>query len=230
MDTQTSSEAKGRTFEKRSPVTGEKLGTFPITSKEDVDAAVARARAAFPSWRDTPLVDRLRMLARIKDVVRTHGEEYARRISEDTGKPLVDSLMTELMSIPLFVDYYRKHAPKILGRHKIPTPILFPGKKSFVEHFPMGVIAVISPWNFPFQLAMVPTISALIAGNTVVLKPSEVTPITGEIMDEIFRRIGLPRGVVEVVQGDGSTGAALSEAAVDKIFFTGSVATGHKTI
>ncbi len=222
--------AHERVIEKTSPVTGELLGTFRISTKEDVDAAVARARAAFPAWRDTSVRDRLKMLSRIKDVVRTHGEEYARRISEDTGKPLVDSLLTELMSIPLFIDHYRKTAPKVLARKKVATPILFPGKKSYLEHFPMGVVAVISPWNFPFQLSMVPVVSALVAGNTVVLKPSEVTPITGEIIDEIFRRIGLPRGVVEVVQGDGSTGAALSEADVDKIFFTGSVATGRRVM
>lgn len=223
-------QSEGRVFEKTSPVTGEPLGTFPVSSKEDVEAAVSRARDAFPIWRDTPLSERLRMLARIKDVVRTHGEEYARRISEDTGKPLVDSLLTELMSIPLFIDHYRRTAPKTLARTKVGTPILFPGKTSYLSPFPMGVVAVIAPWNFPFQLSMVPALTALIAGNTVVLKPSEVTPITGEIVEEIFRRIGLPRGVVEVVQGDGSTGAALSEAAVDKIFFTGSVATGRKVM
>ncbi|MEZ4337212.1 MAG: aldehyde dehydrogenase family protein [Sandaracinaceae bacterium] len=217
-------------IEKRSPVTGELLGTFPITTPAEVDAAVARAREAFPTWRDTKLEDRLRMLARIKDVVRTHGEEYARRISDDTGKPLVDSLLTELMSIPLFIDHYRKTAKKTLARKKVSTSILFPGKVSYVEHFPLGVVGVISPWNFPFQLAMVPVLSALIGGNTVVLKPSEVTPITGEIIDEIFRRIGLPRGVVEVIQGDGSTGAALTRADIDKIFFTGSVATGRKVM
>lgn len=230
--TETTSREKSdeRRIEKTSPVTGEPLGSFHICTKEEVDAAVARAREAFPAWRDTSVKDRLRMLARIKDVVRTHGEEYARRISEDTGKPLVDSLLTELMSIPLFIDHYRRQAPKILARRKVPTPILFPGKKSYVEQFPMGVIGVISPWNFPFQLSMVPVVSALVAGNTVVLKPSEVTPITGEIIDEIFRRIGLPRGVVEVVQGDGTTGAALCEANVDKIFFTGSVATGRRVM
>ncbi|MCZ7680033.1 MAG: aldehyde dehydrogenase family protein [Sandaracinaceae bacterium] len=154
---------------RRAPVTGELLGTFRISTKEDVDAAVARARAAFPAWRDTSVRDRLKMLSRIKDVVRTHGEEYARRISEDTGKPLVDSLLTELMSIPLFIDHYRKTAPRVLARKKVSTPILFPGKKSYREHSPMGVVAVISPWNFPFQLSMVPVVSALVAGNTVVL-------------------------------------------------------------
>jgi len=233
MDATQTNESHGqptRVIEKTSPVTGEPLGTFPIRTAEEVEAAVARARNAYPTWRDTSLDERLRMLSRIKDVVKTHGEEYARRISEDTGKPLVDALLTELMSIPLFIDHYRKTAKKTLARKKVGTPILFPGKASYVEHFPLGVVAVISPWNFPFQLSMIPTLSALIAGNTVVLKPSEVTPITGEIVDEIFRRIGLPRGVVEVVQGDGSTGAALTAADVDKVFFTGSVATGRKVM
>ncbi len=217
-------------IDKRSPVTGESLGTFPIGTERDVEAAVARARAAFPTWRDTSLEDRLGMLVRIKDVVKTHGEDYARRISEDTGKPLIDSLLTELMSIPLFIDHYRKTAKKTLGRKRVGTPILFPGKTSYVERFPLGVVGIISPWNFPFQLSMVPVLSALIAGNTVVLKPSEVTPITGAIVEEIFRRIGLPRGVVEVVHGDGSTGAALTAARIDKIFFTGSVATGRRVM
>lgn len=217
-------------IEKRSPVTGERLGEFPITSRNGVIAAVARARAASTSWQRTPLEARLKIISRIKGVIRDHGEEYARRISEDTGKPLVDSLLTELMTLPLFIDYYKKTAPKVLGRKKTPASIFFPGKTSYVEHFPMGVIGVISPWNFPFQLSMVPVVSALIAGNTVVLKPSEVTPITGEIIAEIFRKIGLPEGVVEVIQGDGSTGAALTDAEVDKIFFTGSVATGRKVM
>lgn len=217
-------------IDKRSPVTGELLGSFPISTPAQVNAAVARARDAFVPWRDTPIKERLRMLGRIKDVVRTHGEEFARRISEDTGKPLVDALLTELVTVPLFIDHYQKTAPKVLARKRVRTPILFPGKRSYIEHFPIGVIGIISPWNYPFQLAMVPTLSALIAGNTVVLKPSEITPLTGEIIDEIFRRIGLPRGVVEVVQGDGSTGAALTAAPIDKIFFTGSVATGRKVM
>jgi acyl-CoA reductase-like NAD-dependent aldehyde dehydrogenase len=220
----------GATFEKRSPVTGEKLAEFHATNEAGVKAAVARARSAFESWKETTLARRLELLLRIKEVVKVHGEEYARRISEDTGKPLVDSLLTELMTVPLFLDYYQKEAPKVLARKKVPGNILFPGKTSYVEHFPIGVVAVISPWNFPFQLSMVPMVSALIAGNTVVLKPSEVTPITGEIIREIFQRIGLPTGVVEVVQGDGATGAALCDCDVDKIFFTGSVATGRKVM
>jgi acyl-CoA reductase-like NAD-dependent aldehyde dehydrogenase len=225
-----STNGHGATFEKRSPVTGERLAEYHVSSEAEVRAAVARARSAFGSWKQTSLERRLELLLRIKEVVKTHGEEYARRISEDTGKPYVDSLLTELMSVPLFLDYYKGEAPKILARKKVPGSILFPGKTSYVEHFPIGVIAIISPWNFPFQLSVVPIVSALIAGNTAVLKPSEVTPITGEIIREIFQRIGLPTGVLEVVQGDGGTGAALCDADVDKIFFTGSVATGRKVM
>ncbi len=221
---------KVKTIEKYSPVTGEKLGSFPITTPKEVEAAVARARAAFPAWRDLSLEERFEHLDRVREIIRRDGESFAKIISEDTGKPLVDSLMTELMSIPLFIDYYQKEAPKALRRRRLAPQLLFPGKVSYVEHFPMGVIAVISPWNFPFQLAMVPVISALIAGNTVVLKPSEVTPLTGELMKEIFEEANLPEGVVEVIQGDGSTGAALTKADVNKIFFTGSVETGRKVM
>lgn len=219
-----------RVIEKYSPVTGEKLGEFPITDAEQVREAVEAARAAFPGWRATPLRRRLEIINRVRELIIEDGPEIAARISEDTGKPLVDSMVTELMSVPLFLEYYDREAPRILGRRKVRTPIIFPGKSSYIEHFPMGVIAVISPWNFPFQLAMVPVLSALIAGNCVVLKPSEVTPITGQIIAELMARVPFPKGVFQVLQGDGSTGAALCEQDVDKIFFTGSVATGRKVM
>jgi len=217
-------------IEKHSPVTGETLGEFEVCSAEEVQRAVARAREAFPVWRDLGLEGRLDALRRLQAVIASKGETYARAISADTGKPLVDALMTELIAIPMFLEHYRKLAPRVLGRRKVKTPVVFPGKKSYVEYFPMGVIGVISPWNFPLQLAMIPTLSALIGGNTVVLKPSEVTPLTGEVMREMFDAIQLPRGTVEVVQGDGSTGAALVQADIDKLFFTGSLATGRKVM
>ncbi len=134
------------------------------------------------------------------------------------------------MLVPAFLDYHRKVAPKTLGRKKASTPIFLAGKSSYIEHFPRGVIGVISPWNFPFQLSIIPVLQALTAGNAVVLKPSEITPITGELLREVFAAIGLPEGVVEIIQGDGTTGAALCRADVDMIFFTGSVATGRKVM
>jgi acyl-CoA reductase-like NAD-dependent aldehyde dehydrogenase len=217
-------------IEKISPVTGEKLGEFPISTAEEVEQAVARARRAFGPWRDRSLDERFEVLGRVRDIIDKRGEEFARRISEDTGKALLDALMTELLVVPLFIDHYKRSAHKVLKDEKVWPGLLFPGKKAHIEYFPMGVIGVIAPWNFPFQLSMVPVISALIGGNTVVLKPSEVTPLTGELMRELFAEAGVPEGVVEVVQGDGSTGAALVDADIDMVFFTGSVATGRKVM
>ncbi|TXD35016.1 aldehyde dehydrogenase family protein [Lujinxingia vulgaris] len=225
-----SAEVSADVIEKFSPVDGSHLGNFPITSPADVNLAVKAAREAFPAWRDLSLDQRFAYLDRLRDIVSAEGEAFAKIISDDTGKPLLDSLLTELMAIPLFIDYYKKEAPKTLKRQKLSRQLFFPTKTSYVEHSPMGVIGVISPWNFPFQLSMIPVLSALVAGNTVVLKPSEVTPLTGELMREIFERAGFPKGVVSVVQGDGSTGAALCKADIDKIFFTGSVATGRKVM
>lgn len=217
-------------IEKFSPINDEKLGEFPISTPEEVQQAVARARAALPAWRARTLEERFELLDRMRAIIDRRGEEFARRISEDTGKARLDALMTELLVVPLFIDHYRRHAARILGEKKVWPGMLFPGKKAHIEYFPMGVIGIISPWNFPFQLSMVPVISAIIGGNTVVLKPSEVTPLTGELMRELFSEARVPEGVIEVVQGDGSTGAALVEADIDMVFFTGSVATGRKVM
>lgn len=219
-----------RVIEKFNPATGEKIADYPISSTDDVHAAVARARTASKTWGKLSVEERLARLGVLRDIFEKDGEAFAKRISLDTGKPYVESLIHEVLSVPLFIDYYTKIGPKLLGPQKKRTPILFPMKKSYITHFPMGVIGVISPWNFPFRLSMAPIVSALIGGNTVVFKPSEVTPETGELIREIFDRANLGLGVVEVCQGDGATGAALCEADVDKLFFTGSVATGRKVM
>lgn len=210
------------------PTTGEIAGQFPIGTEDDVANAVRAARAAFPAWRDLGVKERISRLEQLRPFIQKNGEDLAKDISRDTGKPYSDALLTELMSIPLFIDYYKKTAPAVLGPRKVGASIMFPGKSFYVEQASLGVIGVISPWNFPFQLAVIPMISALIAGNTVILKPSEMTPLTGEVIRRCFDGIGLPAGVVQVIQGDGSTGAALVDAAVDKIFFTGSLNTGRR--
>lgn len=213
---------------KLDPTNGHVLGHFPITTPAEVDEAVARAKRAFPAWSKSSLAERITILEKLRPWIQSQGEDYAREISKDTGKPLADSLLTELMSIPLFIDYYAKTAASVLDPRPVPGSIMFPGKRARVEQAPLGVVGIISPWNFPFQLSVVPMISALLAGNTVILKPSELTPLTGEVIRECFENIGLPAGVVQVIQGDGSTGAALANADLQKIFFTGSLATGRK--
>ncbi|TVQ95307.1 MAG: aldehyde dehydrogenase family protein [Deltaproteobacteria bacterium] len=215
---------------KTCPVTGDPLGDWPVTAAEDVRAAVERARAAQPAWNDLGLERRLERLDRLSTALRDRLDDFAERISRDTGKPPVEALATELLSVPLFLDHYRRTAPDVLARKPVPNPIPLPGKRAWAGWFPMGVIGIISPWNFPFQLSIIPAISALIGGNTVVLKPSEVTPLTTEVLQELVDAAALPDHVFQIIPGDGSTGAALVEANIDKIFFTGSLATGRKVM
>ena len=215
-----------RLLEKHSPVTGARLGEFPIAESEAVDAAVARARTAFQGWRETPLEVRLEALNRGREVLAEHAERYARRIAEDTGKPVFEALMFELAVIPMFLDHYLKRVLKLLARRRVSTPLALTGKAGYIEHFPRGVIGVIAPWNVPFQLAVIPVISALISGNTAVLKPSEHTPHTGANYHALLAEL-LPAGVLGLAQGTGSVGAALVDSAVDMVAFTGSIATGQ---
>ncbi len=216
--------------ERRSPVDGSLLGTFPSASEDEVREAVAAARAAAPAWAARPVAERVRAVERLADVIGRDGVERIGTICADTGKPRFEALMTELLSVPLFVRDYARRAPRVLRSRRAPTSLLFKPRSARVDHLPHGVVAVIAPWNFPLQLALVPTISALLAGNTVVLKPSEVTPLVSRTIEALLREAGLSPELVHVVHGDGETGAALCRAPVDMIFFTGSPATGRRVM
>ncbi|MGH7338346.1 MAG: aldehyde dehydrogenase family protein, partial [Myxococcota bacterium] len=148
-------------------------------------------------------------------------------IAAETGKPRAELLTTEILTGCDSLSFYAKRARHILADRSVPLHLL-KTKKLRISHVPLGVVGIITPWNFPFILALNPTVQALIAGNAVVLKPSEVTPDSGRLVAELWAAAGLPAGVFNLVQGDGETGAALLEAGVDKISFTGSVATGRR--
>lgn len=147
-------------------------------------------------------------------------------VSSGAGKVPLDSLVSDIMPVLDFIKHLEKDASRILKPQKMKTPIVFFGKKSYVEYMPRGVTLIISPWNYPFQLAMIPILSALVSGNTVVSKPSEVTPFVGKYMEELFKKAGFPEDVISFVHGGKEAGQALIEAKPDYIFFTGSVATG----
>lgn len=212
----------------QNPATGQILGSMEEASPEQVRQAVTHARKAYPAWSATPLSERIHYLSRLRHYLVEHGEELARRISEDTGKVHFEAYMTEIFVTIDTIRFYEKHAEKMLSRRKVPTPLLLWPKKSYIHYKPMGVVAVISPWNYPFQLAVIPVLSALIAGNTVVLKPSEVTAATGLMIEELFGAVPLPDGVIHVLHGGREVGQELVLARPDKIFFTGSVRTGKK--
>lgn len=212
----------------QNPATGEILGSLEEATPDQVQQAVQKARATYPAWSATPLSDRIAYLSRLRHYLVENGEDLAQRISQDTGKVHFEAYMTEIFVTIDTIRFYEKHAEKMLAKQKVPTPLLLWPKKSYIHYKPMGVIAVISPWNYPFQLAVIPVLSALVAGNTVVLKPSEVTAATGLIIEELFRAVPLPEGVIHVLHGGREVGQELVAARPDKIFFTGSVRTGKK--
>jgi len=150
-------------------------------------------------------------------------------VIRETGKPRAEALSMEVYASCDSLIFYAKRAKKFLARETRKLHgVLGLLKKAVVVYKPRGVVGVITPWNGPFVLALNPTVQALMAGNTVVIKPSEVTPRSGALVATLFEEIGLPPGVVQVVLGDGQTGADLITAGPDKISFTGSVATGKK--
>ncbi|MGG1660505.1 aldehyde dehydrogenase family protein [Brevibacillus sp. NRS-1366] len=212
----------------QNPATGEQLGTLTQATPEQVQQTMKRARLAFASWATTPLSERLDYLARLRHYLVEHGEELAQKISQATGKVSLEAYMTEIFVTVDTIRFYEKNAVNMLSAQRVPTSLALWPKKSYIHYKPMGVVAVISPWNYPFQLAVIPVLSALVAGNTVILKPSEITPSTGLLIEELFRAVPLPDNVVSVLHGGREVGQAVVAERPAKIFFTGSVATGKK--
>ena len=216
-----------RGFEVRSPADGRSLGTYDVAREQEVQEALARARAVQPAWAATPIPERVRLMQAALAVVLERQEEFIERLTAETGRPELDTLMIELFSTCDAMHFYSGRANALLRDRKVGLHLLRM-KSAKVIYRPLGVVAVISPWNGPLILSINPTIQAVLAGNAVLLKPSEVTPDAGRITQEIFEAAGFPTDLVQVLLGDGETGSALVEAGVDKVTFTGSVATGRK--
>ncbi|HMJ53894.1 MAG TPA: aldehyde dehydrogenase family protein [Polyangiaceae bacterium] len=210
-----------------SPATGTPIGEITVTTPDEVRAAVRRARAAQPGWEATGFDGRRRYMEKALKVLLARQEEFIDVIVRETGRSRMETIMMEIFPACDSLFYYGKRAKKILADKRVPLHLLR-NKKMVMTYRPLGVIGIITPWNGPFILSLNPTVQALMAGNTVVLKPSEVTPFSGKLAADLFRDAGLPANVVNVVEGDGETGAALVDSGVDKISFTGSVRTGRK--
>jgi succinate-semialdehyde dehydrogenase/glutarate-semialdehyde dehydrogenase len=213
----------------RSPMTLETIGEMDCTSGEDVRAAVDRARAAQPAWAALTFDERAAYMFRMVELLIEKRDLIVETVIRETGKPRAEALSMEVYASCDSIVFYAKRANKFLKREKRKLHgemgLL---KKAIIVYKPRGVVAVITPWNGPFILSLNPTVQALMAGNTVVIKPSEVTPMSGALVADLFREVGLPEGVVQAVPGDCQTGADLVSARPDKVSFTGSVATGRK--
>src|SRR6266403_6202971 len=156
-------------------------------------------------------------------------EEIAQLISRETGKPVAEAISMELAPTLDLMQYFARKGAQMLRPRRISVgQYALMGRSSYEIYKPLGVNGIVSPWNFPWATPLDEVVMALLAGNAVVLKPSELTPLTGLKIKNVFKRAGLADGVLQVVTGDGSTGAALVGAGVDKIMFTGSVATGRR--
>lgn len=209
------------------PATLEEIGRVPESSADDVAAAVRRARLAQSSWGALSYRNRGRYLLKVRRLLYEQQDEIVELISRETGKPQFEALATELLPMLDLISHFASKTEKILKEERFFLAV-FRNKRSMITYEPLGVIGVISPWNFPFSIPAGQVVMALMAGNSVVLKPSEYTPLIGARIQKLILDAGIPEGVVEVVQGPGSTGAALVDSAVDKIVFTGSNRTGRK--
>lgn len=199
-----------------------------VTSRSGVARAVAIAREAQPAWGARPVRERARLLERFRRVLFARRHEVAELVLRENGKPAVEALTTEVMVALDLARWYARHAPRILGESRFtPSNVALWRKRITLAHEPLGVVGVISPWNYPFMLPAGIVLPALVAGNAVVLKPSELTPASGVLLGELLAEAGVPPGLVAVTPGDGTTGAALTGSGVDKVFFTGSAATGR---
>jgi len=211
------------------PATGEEIGRVPNASVDEVREAVEKARQSFQTWRETSFREREKFIMKAREVILAEMDEIARLVSDESGKPVVEALSMEIAPVLDLMQYFARNAQKILKPEKIDIGQLkFLGRSSKIIYQPLGVIAIISPWNYPFSIPLGEVVMALMAGNTVVLKPSELTPLVGVKIGEIFAKANLPANVLQVLIGDGKTGAALVDSAPNKIMFTGSVATGKK--
>lgn len=212
-----------------SPVTLKSIGEFDCASGDDVRAAVERARKAQAGWAELSFDERARYLWRLLDQFVNHQDEVIDAVVAETGKARAEAISMEVFAPCDALAYYAKNAGKILAPEKKRIHGLMGlMKKLRIVWEPLGVVGLITPWNGPVALTVVPLAQALMAGNAVVHKPSEVTPFSALLVKRFTEEAGLPPDLYQVVQGDGETGAALVEADVDKIAFTGSVATGRK--
>ena len=211
------------------PSNGEEIGRAPLLNAAEVAAAVVRARAAQPAWAALSYRQRARFMLRAREIVLDQIDEIATLISRETGKPVTEAISMEIVPTLDLMHYFAENSQQLLDQRSINLgQYNLMGRSSYVVYKPLGVVGIISPWNFPWATPLDEVVMALMAGNAVVVKPSEFTPLSGLKLADIFKQAELPSGLLEIVTGDGTTGAALVEAGVNKIMFTGSVNTGKR--
>ncbi|HEY8764957.1 MAG TPA: aldehyde dehydrogenase family protein [Solirubrobacteraceae bacterium] len=234
VDQQTRAKANGgqgpATIPVENPATGEVIASIPILGQAEIADMAARARAAQPGWDALGFAGRGKVLRRAQKWMLDNVERILDVVVSENGKTHEDAQLADLGYTVSALGFWAKEGPKYLADERVPSwnnPVAA-GKKLVIRYAPLGVVGVIGPWNYPIANSFGDCIPALEAGNSVILKPSEITPLSSLLMEEMMRECGLPESVFQVATGDGSTGATLI-ANVDCVMFTGSSRTG-KTV
>jgi acyl-CoA reductase-like NAD-dependent aldehyde dehydrogenase len=216
------------TIEIENPATGETITSVPHLGDSDVSEMVARARAAQPAWETLGFKRRGELMRALRTWFVRERERVIDTVVAENGKTREDALLAELFYLGDSMGFWSKRSEKYLADERIRSHSLFVlGKKLFVRYRPHGVVGVIAPWNYPLSLGVGDALPALMAGNAVIIKPSEIAPLAIMLFADGAREVGFPDGVLQVATGAGDTGAALIEH-VDMIQFTGSTRTGRK--
>lgn len=212
------------------PATGESFGSVSLLDEAQATSALDAAWTAFPAWAGLSHEERRKYFLRARDALLQADEEVAELVSREQGKPPAEALLAEIIPSLETLKHLASHAGELLDADPLESElILLAHKQSRVEYVPFGVVLVITPWNYPFSISLMGVATALAAGNTVVLKPAPSTTLVGLKVGDIFRRAGLPPGVLNVVAVDDEVaGRLVSSPKVSKIVFTGSVGTGKK--
>jgi succinate-semialdehyde dehydrogenase/glutarate-semialdehyde dehydrogenase len=218
-----------RSISSVNPATGAVLREFECAGENEVQAAVERARAAQAAWAELGVRRRIAVIREFQRCLHEKKSEIAAAITLEAGKPLAEALVTEVLVVLDAARFLIDHAWALLRDEPVPHGNLATKLKSGrLVREPHGVVGIISPWNYPFSIPATETLAALVAGNAVVLKPSELTPLVALELASLLHAAGVPEAVFQVVVGEGAAGAALIHSPIDKLVFTGSVATGKR--
>jgi acyl-CoA reductase-like NAD-dependent aldehyde dehydrogenase len=207
------------------PATGKKFGEVRMATGDDVLRARREMAAAQATWGAKPVKERARLVKKLQGVILDATDEITAVVNQDHGKSRLDALHEVFMTIEK-IHHYTANAPKWLGRERVPRGLYF-FKRFYADRVPYGVVGIIGPWNYPIDLMIPPIVSALLAGNTVLVKPSEVAAATGVLLEDLFRRVPELAPYVRFLHGDARVGQALVRAKPDLLFLTGSVKTGQ---
>jgi acyl-CoA reductase-like NAD-dependent aldehyde dehydrogenase len=211
------------------PVTGDVIATFPVQTTAEAEAAVGRARAAATWWGALGFAERRRRLLAVRGTIARRAGELTELVHAENGKPVYDAYIELVMGLD-HLTFAATRAKQVLGRRRTPRTLLTLQHTAWVQYEPLGVVGVITPWNFPLVIPLADVAAALAAGNAVVLKPSEFTTAVGRWLVDRFAETVPEHAVVQLVSGFADTGQALCRSGVDKIAFTGSTANGRKVM